>query len=47
MSICVVFKGLKGKKNFYRLTIDDVEAKKKSQQTMLIATDKVDRYEST
>ena len=30
MSICVVFKGLKGKKNFYRLTIDDVEAKKKS-----------------
>jgi len=30
MSICVVFKGLKGKKDFYRLTIDDVEAKKKS-----------------
>ena len=30
MSICVVFKGLKGKKDFYRLTIEDVEAKKKS-----------------
>jgi hypothetical protein len=33
MSICVVFKSMKGKKDFYKLTID--EAKKNSQQTML------------
>lgn len=28
MSMCVVFKSMKGKKDFYKLTIEDVEAKK-------------------
>ena len=41
MSSCVVFKSMKGKKDFYKLTIEDVEAKKRSQQTMLIATENV------
>jgi hypothetical protein len=30
MSICVVFKSMKGKKDFYKLTIEDVEAQKNS-----------------
>lgn len=46
MSICVVFKSMKGKKDFYKLTVEDVEAQKKSQQTMLIATEQFNSYEA-
>jgi hypothetical protein len=45
MAATVVFKSMKGKKDFYKLTIEDVVAKKKSQQTMLIAKENVDSIE--
>ena len=52
MSTCVVFKSMKGKKDFYKLTIEDVEAKKNNNQkdsqkprTMLVPTEQVDGYE--
>lgn len=45
MSMCTVFKSMKGKKNFYKLTNEDVEAKKNSK-SMLIATENVGSYEN-